>query len=50
MEVPGASGYFLADYVAYSTQEKIDLGVPADVIEANGVVSQETAKAMAETG
>jgi len=47
-DVPGASGYFLAGYVSYSTQQKIDLGVPAAVIQEFGVVSQETAKAMAE--
>ncbi len=48
-DIPGSSGYFLAGYVAYSTQQKLDLGVPADVITQFGVVSQETAKAMAET-
>jgi len=47
-DVPGASQYFLGSYVTYQTQQKIDLGVPAEVIEEFGVVSQETAKAMAE--
>jgi nicotinamide-nucleotide amidase len=47
-DVPGASEYFLGGYVTYSTQQKLDLGVPAEVIEEFGVVSQETAKAMAE--
>ena len=47
-DVPGASEYFLGGYVSYSTQQKIDLGVPAEVIEEYGVVSQETAKAMAQ--
>ncbi len=47
-DVPGASEYFLGGYITYSTQQKLDLGVPADVIEEFGVVSQETAKAMAE--
>lgn len=47
-DVPGASEYFVAGYVAYSTQQKIDLGVEGDVIEEFGVVSQETARAMAE--
>ena len=46
-DVPGASGYFLGGYVTYATQQKIDLGVPASVIQEFGVVSQETAKAMA---
>ena len=47
-DVPGASEYFLGGYVSYSTQQKIDLGVSSEVIEEFGVVSQETAKAMAE--
>ena len=47
-DVPGASEYFLGGYVSYSTQQKIDLGVSAEVIEEFGVVSQETAKAMAQ--
>jgi nicotinamide-nucleotide amidase len=47
-DVPGASGYFLGSYVTYATQQKIDLGVPASVIQEFGVVSQETAKAMAQ--
>ena len=48
-DVPGASGYFLGGYIPYSAQQKLDLGVPADVIREFGVVSQETAKAMAES-
>jgi nicotinamide-nucleotide amidase len=48
-DVPGASDYFLGGFVTYSTQQKLDLGVPANVVEEFGVVSQETAKAMAET-
>ncbi|MEA2533042.1 MAG: nicotinamide-nucleotide amidase, partial [Actinomycetota bacterium] len=46
--VPGASDIFVAGYVAYSAQAKIrDLGVPPDVIERHGLVSTETAVAMA---
>ncbi|HNO65789.1 MAG TPA: nicotinamide-nucleotide amidohydrolase family protein, partial [Tepidiformaceae bacterium] len=35
-------------YITYATQQKIDLGVPGDVITEYGVVSPETARAMAE--
>jgi nicotinamide-nucleotide amidase len=46
--VPGASDILLAGYVAYSVQAKIrDLGVPPEVIERHGLVSTETAAAMA---
>jgi nicotinamide-nucleotide amidase len=47
-DVPGAGGYFLGGFVTYSTQQKIDLGVSAELIQDHGVVSQEVAKAMAE--
>ncbi|MGH2632343.1 MAG: competence/damage-inducible protein A [Tepidiformaceae bacterium] len=46
-DVAGASAYFLGGLVTYQTQQKIDAGVPAGVITEFGVVSQETAKAMA---
>ncbi len=48
-DAPGASDYFLGGLVTYQTQQKIDAGVPGEVIEEFGVVSQETAKAMART-
>ena len=48
-DVPGASAYFLGGLVTYQTQQKIDAGVSAEVIEEFGVVSPETAKAMART-
>jgi len=47
-DVPGASEYFRGGLVTYQTQEKINAGVPTAVIEEFGVVSPETAKAMAE--
>lgn len=47
-DVPGASSYFIAGLVTYETQQKIDNGVPADIIQEFGVVSPETAKAMAK--
>ncbi|MBC8413479.1 MAG: CinA family protein [Nitrospira sp.] len=44
----GASGFFRAGLVAYAGQIKIDLlRVPVETIEKYGVVSEETAKAMA---
>lgn len=46
-DVPGSSDYFLASYVTYQTQQKIDLGVPAEIIVMYGAVSPETAKEMA---
>ncbi|GAB4328675.1 MAG: competence/damage-inducible protein A [Dehalococcoidia bacterium] len=45
----GATAIFGGGLVTYQTQHKIDAGVPADVIEQYGVVSPETARAMAET-
>ncbi len=46
--VPGASRYFLADFVTYSNEAKISvLGVPEDIIATVGAVSRECAEAMA---
>lgn len=44
----GASTIFAGGLVTYQTQQKIDAGVPAEVIEQYGVVSPETARAMAQ--
>lgn len=47
--VPGSSAFFRAGIVAYSEEIKKEvLGVSADIIERCGVVSAETAVAMAE--
>ncbi len=46
-DVAGASEYFRGGLVAYQTEEKINAGVPAEVIEEFGVYSRETAEAMA---
>jgi nicotinamide-nucleotide amidase len=46
-DVPGAAQYYKGGYVAYSAQMKMGLGVSADVIEKHGVISSETAGAMA---
>jgi nicotinamide-nucleotide amidase len=45
----GASDIFDRGYITYSNQAKIDsLGVPEEIIEARGAVSEETAEAMAK--
>lgn len=48
VSVPGASAVVRGGIVSYATQVKIDvLGVPADLVEAHGVVSEACARAMA---
>ena len=47
-DVAGASDYFLGGLVAYTAEVKVTYGVPAEVIETHGVVSEETALAMAQ--
>lgn len=44
---PGSSDYFRGGMVAYTPEVKIQFGVPSQVIEEYGVVSRETAEAMA---
>ena len=47
--VPGASQVFLAGYVTYGNEAKTSaLGVPAELIEEHGAVSEAVARAMAE--
>ncbi|MFT4287606.1 CinA family protein [Nocardioides sp.] len=47
-DVPGSSATYVGGVVAYATELKISLlGVPADLVEAHGVVSAECAQAMA---
>jgi nicotinamide-nucleotide amidase len=47
-EVPGSSDYVDRGVVVYSNQSKIDLlGVPAELIEQHGAVSEPVAQAMA---
>ena len=48
-DVPGSSVYFERGLVTYSNESKISmLGVPANIIEKHGAVSEETARLMAE--
>ncbi|MBM3140744.1 MAG: competence/damage-inducible protein A [Chloroflexi bacterium] len=44
----GASTYFKGSIVAYTAQAKVDLGVPAETLAMHGLVSRETAEAMAQ--
>jgi len=46
-DAPGASQDFAGGIVAYNAQQKIDAGVPSEIVTLHGVVSEETAKAMA---
>jgi nicotinamide-nucleotide amidase len=46
--VPGSSEYFVGGYITYADAMKVELlGVPPEVLEQHGAVSQETAEAMA---
>jgi len=48
-DVSGSSVYFERGMVTYSNRAKIELlGVPPEIIEKHGAVSEQTAKAMAE--
>jgi len=48
-DIPGASRYFMSGWVAYSNQAKIsELGVPDDLIQKYGAVSEQVAEAMAQ--
>jgi nicotinamide-nucleotide amidase len=46
-DVAGSSGYFIGGLVSYSTHLKAQLGVPSEILEQHGAVSEETARAMA---
>ncbi|MFA7297498.1 MAG: competence/damage-inducible protein A [Dehalococcoidia bacterium] len=43
----GASKYFRGSLVTYFTESKLAMGVPREVVETHGVISRETAEAMA---
>jgi nicotinamide-nucleotide amidase len=46
-DVAGSSRYFVGGIVAYSSELKVQMGVPREVIDRYGVISEETARAMA---
>ena len=48
-DVPGSSAWVVGGVVAYANDVKVrDLGVPAELIDAHGAVSEPVARAMAE--
>ena len=48
-DIPGASRYFTQGWITYSNAAKTaDLGVPSDLIEKHGAVSEQVAQAMAQ--
>jgi nicotinamide-nucleotide amidase len=48
-DIPGASRYFMYGWVVYSNQAKIsELGVPTDLIQKYGAVSEQVAEAMVQ--
>jgi PncC family amidohydrolase len=48
-DLPASSKHFLGGVVSYTPEKKMEvLGVPADVINKDGVVSEPTARLMAE--
>jgi nicotinamide-nucleotide amidase len=46
-DVPNSSSYFVGGLIAYSTALKAQLGVPSEILDQHGAVSEETARAMA---
>ncbi len=47
-DIPGSSEYMLRGYVTYSNESKTELlGVPVELLETHGAVSEEVARAMA---
>jgi nicotinamide-nucleotide amidase len=46
-DAPGSSAYMRGGLIAYATEQKVAWGVPQDVIAEHGVISIETARAMA---
>jgi nicotinamide-nucleotide amidase len=46
-DVPSSSSHFIGGLVSYSTALKAQLGVPAEILDQYGAVSEETARAMA---
>ena len=49
-DIPGATNYFTYGWITYSNDAKIsELGVPVDLIERYGAVSEQVAEAMAKS-
>lgn len=48
--IAGSSDAVEGGFVTYTNEAKIRLGVPANLVDAHGAVSEEVARAMAEAG
>ena len=48
-DVPGSSNYFAGGLVTYNTELKVQMGVPREILEKFGAISEEAARAMAHT-
>jgi len=48
-DVPGSSNYFVGGLVTYNTELKVQMGVPREILEQYGAISEEAARAMAHT-
>ena len=46
-DVPYSSSYFVGGLVTYSDELKVQMGVPREILERYGAISEETARAMA---
>ncbi len=46
-DVPGSSSYFVGGLVTFSTELKAQMGVPREILEHHGAISEVTARAMA---
>ena len=46
-DVPNSSNYFVGGLVTYSDELKVQMGVPREILERYGAISEETARAMA---
>jgi nicotinamide-nucleotide amidase len=46
-DAPGSSSYFKGSLITYTPELKIHYGVPREIVEQHGVVSEECARAMA---
>jgi len=46
-DVADSSNYFIGSLVAYGNELKVQLGVPREIVEHYGVISEQTARAMA---
>lgn len=46
-DIAGSSDYFVGGMVGYSGQSKVDMGVAPEILAMHGLVSQQTAEAMA---